>query len=311
MYIPQLIIIALALISAPLTLAFEEIDVNSTVIAGTDTTVRIANDLSRGPQSFDGMFDSYRVYLSLAPPGWGSEPACYLVNTSAINVTSLNIQIPASVGPSDSSSQGYSIVTIEFNQDPNAESGPSGFEYSNTFDFIGGTGKWSDYELAGYITAGIDYVPCSAYDCARQCSQKYYPDNVSSQSPSAYEPTYNCIAACPGVSYPPFDSIYSGPDGGSDESSSGGSGGGSASTTSLAAAGGFAQATSTPTSTESRPSPATNQASSILSSGASTASSTTSASTPSASKSATSLVSLSEFALIAAGLTCLASLIKL
>jgi hypothetical protein len=87
------------------------------------------------------MFDSYRVYLSTTPSGWGFGPACYLVSSSAINVTSFAVQIPASVGLSDSSSQGYSFVTMEFNQDPNAENEPSGILYSNNFGFVGGTWK--------------------------------------------------------------------------------------------------------------------------------------------------------------------------
>jgi hypothetical protein len=187
------------------------------------------------------MFDSYRIYLSTTPPGWGFGPACCLVSSSAIDVTSFAVQIPASVDPSDSSSQGYSFVTMEFNQDPNAENEPSGILYSNDFGFVGGTGKWSDYELAGYVVALIDYVPSSAYDYARQCAQKYYPDNVSSRTASAYQTTYDCIASCPGVSYPPFDSTYgSDSDGGSSESSVEVSAA-SLSTTSLAAAGGFTQ----------------------------------------------------------------------
>lgn len=308
MYISLLTTIALALFSAPLTLAFDEIVVDTTVIAGEDTTIQIVNDLSRGSQSFDGMFDSFRVYLSLTPPGWGSGPACYLVNTSAINTTSLTVQIPASVGPSDPSSQGYSIATMEFNKAPNAESGPSGFEYSNGFDFVGGTGKWSDYELAGYGVAEIDYLPCSAYDCARQCAQKYYPDNVSSQSATAYEPTYDCIAACPGVSYPPFYFLYgSGSGGGSAASSSVGVFGASPSSTSLAAAGGFTQALSSSTGTASN----TKASSTSSSSGASTPSSTTSTSTPTVSKSGASLVSSSQFAIVAISLTLLTSLLKM
>lgn len=316
MYASLLLSVALALFNTPLSLAFEEIDTNNTVTAGKDTTLRVVNDLSRGPQSFDGMFDSYRVYLSLTPPGWGSGPACYLVNSSAINVTSLTFQIPASVGPSDSLSQGYAIATIEFNQDPNANNGPSGFEYSNYFDFVGGTGKWSEYELAGYVVGIIDLLPCSAYDCARQCSQKYYPGNVNGNSASAYKPTYDCIAACQGVSYPPFDSIYGGSGGGSGGSSSGSSIGPTV-TTSLAAAGGFTQVNTSPTSTGSRSSLATGTASNTQasstssSSGTSTASLTTSASTPTASKSVASLVSLSRVVVLAASLILLISLIKL
>jgi hypothetical protein len=61
MYALLLTAVALVLFNAPLSLAFEEINANSTVTAGQGTTIQIVNDLSRGPQSFDGMFDSYRV----------------------------------------------------------------------------------------------------------------------------------------------------------------------------------------------------------------------------------------------------------
>jgi hypothetical protein len=59
---------------------------------------------------------------------------------------------------------------MESNQDPNAEDEPSGILYSRDCDFVGGTGTWSDYELAGHVVALIDSVPCSAYDCVRQCA---------------------------------------------------------------------------------------------------------------------------------------------
>jgi hypothetical protein len=316
MYASILLSVALALVNLPLSRAFEEIDTKPTVTAGQDTTIQIVNDLSSGSQSYDAQFDSYRVYLSLAPPGWGPAPACYLVNSSAINVTSQTVQIPASVGPSDPSSQDYSIATMEFNQDPNA-GGPSGIQYSNVFDFVGGTGNWSDYELAGYLVGDYDYIPCSAYDCARQCSQKYYPNNVDSYSISAYKPTYECIAACPGVSYPPFQSIYggsggpsAGPSGGGPSSGVGDSSFGLIGTTSFAAAGGFTQIHPSPTSGGSSSPSATgiasnSQISSAAPSGTSTASSTASASTPTTSKSAATLVSSSQSALLAVSLTVL------
>ena len=185
----------LALSSASLTVAFEKLSFPSTVTADTDAKLQITNDLSSGASSFDAMFDSFRVYLSISAPGWGSGPSCYLVNSSAIATTELTLQIPASVGPDASS---YSIVTMEFNQNPYAD-GPSGFEYSNDFAFTNGTGAWSKAELAGQGVADPDNVPCSAYNCARNCSQAFYPANVNNTD--AYKSTYECTAACPGVTY--------------------------------------------------------------------------------------------------------------
>ena len=67
-------VIALALSSVPLTVAFDDLSFPSTAAANTDVKLHITNDLSSGSTSFDAMFDSFRVYLSISPPGWGSAP---------------------------------------------------------------------------------------------------------------------------------------------------------------------------------------------------------------------------------------------
>jgi hypothetical protein len=193
--------IALALLSIPFTLAFDDLSFPLTVAADTDVKLQITNDLSSGSSSFDAMFDSFRVYLSISAPGWGSGPSCYLVNSSKIATTDLAFQIPASVGPDASS---YSIVTMEFNQDPYGD-GPSGFEYSNDFTFTGGRGVWTASEIAGQIVGDADNVPCSAFDCARNCSQTYFPANFNNTD--AYKSTYECTAACPGVTYMSWDDL--------------------------------------------------------------------------------------------------------
>jgi len=45
-------------------------------------------------------------------------------------------------------------------------------------------------------------VNSSAYNCARSCAQKFYPDNTDTTNTTAYETTYNCIANCTGTSFP-------------------------------------------------------------------------------------------------------------
>ena len=192
---PSLIRAMLALHTIPSTFAFNKLSVPSTIAANTDVNLQITNDLSSGSSSFDALFNTFRVYLSMSVPGWGSEPSCYLVNSSAIATTQLTFQIPASVGPDASS---YSIATMEFNQNPYA-GGHSGYEYSNDFAFTNGTGKWTAAELAGQKVADPNNVPCSAYNCARNCSQAFYPANVNNTN--AYKSTYECTAACPGVTY--------------------------------------------------------------------------------------------------------------
>lgn len=82
---------------------------------------------------------------------------------------------------------------------------------------------WSDYEKSGHTVANADDLPCTAYDCARQCSQKYYPADVSDSETdlSGYKSQYECVAACPGVNIPTWDEIMSEGDGGSSSSVTG------------------------------------------------------------------------------------------
>jgi len=177
--------------------AFNGISIASTVVANTTTNVTISNDLG-SPHSFDSEYDSYRLYLSITPPGWAEGPTCYLVNSSAIAVTTQSVEIPASIGENG---EHYAIVAMEFNQDPDAL-GPSQFEYSGEFTLTNGTGQWSQYELYGAEIGNPNYLPCSAYNCARTCAQKFYPDNTDTTNATAYETTYNCIANCTGTSFP-------------------------------------------------------------------------------------------------------------
>jgi hypothetical protein len=91
---------------------------------------------------------------------------------------------------------------MEFNTDPNLD-GPSGFEYSNGFELTGGTGEWTQYELSGHSIGDADSLPCTAYDCARKCSQKYYTSALDGDDDAAAEKIWeqmdDCIAKCPGV----------------------------------------------------------------------------------------------------------------
>ncbi|KAG0645169.1 hypothetical protein D0Z07_9282 [Hyphodiscus hymeniophilus] len=183
----------LALSSVPLAAAFNKLAVPSTIAANTSSELQITNDLSAGASGFDSSFSNFRTYLSITVPGYGSGPACWLVNSTAINTTNLNFLIPASVGPDGSS---YSIATMEFNTDVDA-SGDSGYEYSNDFVLTNGTGSWSAAELAGHTIGDPDNVPCSAYDCARNCTQTFYPANTTNAERESYE----CTAACPGATY--------------------------------------------------------------------------------------------------------------
>jgi len=193
--------------------AFDSISVPPTVEADKETTLTIRNDIGSS-NSFDAGFAYFRVFLTISPPGWGYNPVCWLVNQTSIDTTSLKVTIPASVGPDASN---YTLSVFEYNTDPNAESSSSGFQYTNDFTLIGGTGVFSAYETdpTGPWSLGPeDHIPCSAYDCVRQCQQKYYPDDLpSSTDYVAIKNAYLCSASCDGTTYPAWDPSWDDVDG--------------------------------------------------------------------------------------------------
>ncbi|KAL9943297.1 hypothetical protein D7B24_004179 [Verticillium nonalfalfae] len=192
--------LAIALTAASNVVAFTSIRIAPTVEAGKEVEVSIVNDLADS-DSFDAGFEKFRVYLATTPPGWGTGPACYLVNATAIDETSVKVTIPPSVVPDGSD---VMISVMEFNEDPSLD-GPSGFQYSNEFTLNGGEGEWSKPELEGFNIGDSDTIPCEAYACARDCMVQFYPDNKEDES--AYKKTYECTAECPGVDYPAWDSL--------------------------------------------------------------------------------------------------------
>ncbi|RDW77781.1 hypothetical protein BP6252_05834 [Coleophoma cylindrospora] len=274
---------ALALATLSRVSAFDDISIASHVVAGQDAHVFFQNDISLGSDSFDAQYTNYRVYLSISPPGWGSNPCCWLVNSSAIDVVDLKVQIPASVGPSASN---YSIVAMEFITDSELYgSYTSGFEYSRDFTLTGGTGVWSAYETSPsgpFALGDADNIPCSAYECARNCNQQFYPANLGDDPntyESAYESTYKCVAACPGVTYLSWDALMSGDDGSSTSSTSSSG----ATATSVASSGSTQSTASSTTKSEATATSAT----SITSTASSNATVTTTSNSSSASVAST------------------------
>ncbi|KAK2031953.1 hypothetical protein LX32DRAFT_235992 [Colletotrichum zoysiae] len=198
------------LAGASSAVAFERISIQSTVQADTEVEVTIRNDIADGAGSFDATFTNYNLYLATTPPGWGTGPVCLLANGTKIDVTSVKVKIPADAVPDSAE---LKIAAMEWNSDPTKD-GPSGFEYSGDFTFSGGTGEWSKTELGGHGLGDMDSLPCSAYACARKCNDKYFDErDETSDDPSVYKNTYECVAACPGTTFPSWDSIISDHDG--------------------------------------------------------------------------------------------------
>ncbi|KAL3423881.1 hypothetical protein PVAG01_05628 [Phlyctema vagabunda] len=197
-------LLALSLVSR--ALAFDDISIPTTVKAGEDVHVTLENDLYLGSDSTDAKYSNFRVFLGSATDGYSYPIAlCWLVDNSAIDVTDLTVQIPASVG---SSSSYYSLIVTSTNRSEDPDVGYTSFEQdSNAFTLSGGSGisieqyldKYSEWPIAFY-----DAVPCSAYDCARSCNDEHRPDEILEVAD--YEATYRCVAACPGVDYPSWES---------------------------------------------------------------------------------------------------------
>ncbi|KAF2768368.1 hypothetical protein EJ03DRAFT_337008 [Teratosphaeria nubilosa] len=148
----------------------------------------IAADTSFNATFENGSSDQYRIYLAAALAG-ANGPTCYLINSTDLT-SPVNLSIPASVGPSASY---YSIAVADVTTS-------QGATYSNRFNFTGGTGNYTEYEnhLGGAAFWDADDLPCSSYECARQCAQASYPDDLTSTT--AYDTMKSCILKCPGVS---------------------------------------------------------------------------------------------------------------
>ncbi|KAF3762135.1 hypothetical protein M406DRAFT_323446 [Cryphonectria parasitica EP155] len=188
---------------------YDELEIADTVQAGVSTTVTVNLDEDDDDDDDDD-YSGYRIYLATTPPGWGTGPACYLVNDTDNDITQVQVTIPASVAPDQTT---LSLSLSELYDGDDFES----FSYSNDFVLEGGSGEWSALELNGYSITDAEATPCSALQCARDCGNQYYPDGVGPDDidDPSYEDFYNCIASCPGVDMPSWDEV-TGDDGGDD-----------------------------------------------------------------------------------------------
>ncbi|TKA68382.1 hypothetical protein B0A49_07076 [Cryomyces minteri] len=170
--------------------------VANAVAAGVATTIAV--------NGLDASSGSFRTYLATTPSGWGTGVSCYLVNSTSTSTTTLSITIPVSIGPSGS----YYSIGIA------SPPGSSSYTYSPTFSLTGASGNISAYEahLNGSPLWNADDMPCAAYDCARQCAQKYYPADTTDAGAASDMTT--CIKACPGVTPQPTSTSSSSSTGG-------------------------------------------------------------------------------------------------
>ncbi|KAG4437380.1 hypothetical protein IFR05_007144 [Cadophora sp. M221] len=224
--------IALAL-STAIVVVECSIVVPNPVAANTDFKLDLSTELSQAPE-----YDTYRILLNIAaklqPDLSGrnhSYPtSCYLAKSVPVNSTSPTLQIPSSVGADDGS---YAIVLEAYKEadisvDPDSgfvtsedDGGNTSAEWvSNVFSLTGGTGKWSEAELdtskraSVFIYADPGNVPCSAWNCARNCTTTFVGKSTTSITilgadyPTEVRDTWNCIGECQGVTYPTFYELF-------------------------------------------------------------------------------------------------------
>lgn len=112
---------------------------------------------------------------------------------TSTDITAVNLTIPADFGPNGDF---YSISTRDLaDSDTDAS-----YVFSNAFNLTGASGNYSEYEnkLNGAPLWDANSLPCSAYDCARNCAQDSYPKDMIPGS-DASNTMRACILKCPGV----------------------------------------------------------------------------------------------------------------
>ncbi|KAH7215010.1 hypothetical protein DER44DRAFT_763337 [Fusarium oxysporum] len=133
--------------------------------------------------------NAYRVYLALTPPGWGTGPVCWLAKEVDIDVTQVNITIPADAAPNQSRIR----ISTAFLKKGAPRS--MGFSYSSRTTLVGANATWSQKELDGRSHIDAEEVSCWAFGCARTCQETYYTTKDEEDGPIGTK-AYACIKQC-------------------------------------------------------------------------------------------------------------------
>ncbi|TDZ67625.1 putative transcriptional regulatory protein [Colletotrichum trifolii] len=84
----------------------------------------------------------------------------------------------------------------------------AGYMYTSYFTLEGSTAEWTQSEMDGQFEIGSwSNMPCSAMGCTRNCMQAHYGDRShETVCEKDWEATWNCVAGCPGVTFPSWQS---------------------------------------------------------------------------------------------------------
>ncbi|RGP73365.1 hypothetical protein FSPOR_2140 [Fusarium sporotrichioides] len=114
--------------------------------------------------------DSYRVYLAMATPGWGTGPVCWLQYLVPLYETQVNITVPPDAAPDGT----RIMLSTTLTSAKNGGRRITGFDYSGRTLISGANATWSQAELDGRTMGDQDEVSCLAYGCVRSCYDQYY-----------------------------------------------------------------------------------------------------------------------------------------
>jgi len=224
------IALALCFSAAIATVACSTIIVPDQIAADTDFELDLSTKLS----NVTG-FDVYRVFLAIDIGSALEEldsvdedtrfwnPSCYLAKSIPIVSAIPTLGFPPSVGADGAK---YAMVVEAYNAADILVEESSGLEYGEEYESVewptevfsvtGGTGKWTESELEAVRSQDyIDHinVPCTAWDCARNCSLTFAGDTstiriLGEDYPTSWRDTWNCIKGCPDVTYPAFNVLF-------------------------------------------------------------------------------------------------------
>lgn len=194
------------------------VEIARNVTAGALTPVNFTSDAD-----LSSLTSPVSVMLYDSISNW---PVCTIGITSLSKLKD-SFEIPTSVGPSGLY---YRLAFIPgTSTDPYNISGswPFGIpEYTNLFFLSNGTFPWSSAEapddensyglghfFSAYVFNIAGPIPCSSYNCARECSYHQLPYQAAWNSGQEWR---TCLEACPGVTLNPqsLASIASATDGG-------------------------------------------------------------------------------------------------
>jgi hypothetical protein len=166
---------------------------NTNITADTNVQITISDPFQAG-SNYDPSITAIKLYLFSLTQNWIQCAISPFIN---VNSTSTTVQVPASVGPSGAY---YAFAALAFSDAETNTLGTfiHGPDYSDYFFLSGGKGEWTTPEMTAEFDRYVAPVPCTSYDCMRQCAKKQAPTPTNNAWQNGTVWTA-CLQNCPGV----------------------------------------------------------------------------------------------------------------